>query len=81
MDYLILTMPHFYIENPAQAPIAERRAVYDALLNIKEANRGSLTVHFDALWYARQGPSGPELTTCNIYFTLPLSKEAAKISP
>jgi hypothetical protein len=81
MDYLILAMPVYYPENPAQAPIAERRAVYDALLNINKAGRGSLTVHFDALWYAEQGPSGAELTTCNIYFTLPLSKDAAKISP
>jgi hypothetical protein len=81
MDYLILVMPVYYPENPAQAPIAERRAVYDALLNIKKAGRGSLTVHFNPLWYAQQGPSGPELTTCNIYFTLPLSKDAAKILP
>jgi hypothetical protein len=81
MNYLILTMPLYYPENPAQAPTADRRAVYDALIAIKKTGKGGLTVHFDALWYWRLGLSGPELTTCNIYFTLPLLKDAANISP
>jgi len=80
MEYVILTMPVYYPENPKQAPMDERRAVYDALLRMKKSSRGSMTVRFDALWYARQGPKGPELTTCNIYFTLPLARDAAKIS-
>jgi hypothetical protein len=50
MDYLILTMPLFYPENPAQSPLEERRAVYYALLDIQKAGRGSLTVRFNVLW-------------------------------
>jgi hypothetical protein len=81
MDYLILTMPVYYPENPAQASMAERQAVYDALVSVKKAGTGAIKVRFDALWYWQQGPSGPELTACNIYFTLPLEKDAAKIVP
>ena len=81
MDYLILTMPVYYPENPKQAPIEDRRAVYDALLKIQKAGRGSLKIRFDPLWYATKGPVGPELTTCNVYFTLPLEKDAAQILP
>jgi hypothetical protein len=80
-DYLILRMPMYYPENPAQAPQAERQAVYDALIAIQKAGKGALKVRFDALWYSRKGPSGQELTTCNIYFTLPLEKRAAEILP
>jgi hypothetical protein len=80
-EYLILKMPMYYPENPAQAPMAERQAVYDALLAIQKAGKGGLKVRFDALWYSRKGPSGPELTTCNIYFSLPLEKGAATILP
>jgi hypothetical protein len=81
MDYLVLAMPLYYPENPAQAPLAERQAVYDALLRVAKTGQGGLAVHFDALWYVEQGSSGPQLTTCNIYFTLPLSKDAATILP
>lgn len=81
MDYLILTMPVYYPENSAQASMADRQAVYDALSRIKRDGKGSLRVSFDAQWYWRQGPAGPELTTCNIYFTLPLENDAAKIVP
>ncbi len=81
MDYVILTMPTYYPEGPAQATLAERQAIYDALLSINRAGKGSLKIRFDALWYSRQRPSGLELTTCNIYFTLPLDKDAAKILP
>jgi hypothetical protein len=81
MDYLILKMPSYYPESPAQASLSERQAVYDALVSIKKAGKGSLRVRFDALWYWQQRPSGPELTSCNVYFTLPLEKDAAKILP
>jgi hypothetical protein len=65
MEYLILTMPVYYPENPAQAPMADRRAVYDALIEMKRTGRGSLTVRLD-------GSAGMELTGCNLYFALPL---------
>ena len=71
----------YYPENPAQATTADRQAVYDALVSIKKTGTGSLKVRFDALWYSRQGPTGPELTTCNIYFALPLEKDAARVLP
>jgi hypothetical protein len=64
----------YYPECPAQATTAERKAVYDALVSITKAGKGGLKVRFDALWCSRQGPSGTELTTCNIYFALPLDK-------
>ena len=66
-------------ENPAQAPLAERRVVYDALMSIKKTGKGSLKIHFNALYYWHQEPAGPLLTTCNIFFVLPLEKDAAKI--
>ncbi len=81
MDYLILRMPAYYPENPKQASMEERRAVYDALANMKKTGRGGLKVRFEALEYWRRGPSGPELTTCNIYFSLPLDRDSAKILP
>ena len=81
MEYLVLAMPVYYPENPAQAPMAERRAVYDALLRMQKEAKGSLRVVFDALWYTRNGPAGPRLTTCNIYFKLPLPGDAAKVLP
>jgi hypothetical protein len=80
-DYLILRMPVYYPENPAQASMSERRAVYDALVSIKKTGKGGLKIRYDALWYWLQVPSGPELTSCNIYFTLPLEKDAAKLLP
>ncbi len=81
MDYLVLTMPEYYPENPAKASAAERRAVYDALVNLKKAGAGAIRIRFNALWYWRQGRSGPELTACNIYFSLPLDKDSAKVLP
>ncbi len=71
----------YYPENPAQATTADRQAVYDALVKIQRTGAGALKIRFDALWYSRQGPSGPDLTTCNIYFTLPLAKDAAGVLP
>jgi len=58
MDYLILRMPVYYPEGPAQASTEERKAVYDALVGIKKAGKGRLKIRFDALWYLRQEPSG-----------------------
>lgn len=81
MEYLILKMPAYYPENPAQASMAERRAVYDAMAGIQKAGKGGVKVRFDALWYSRQGAKGVELTTCNIYFALPLDEDAAKVMP
>ena len=81
MDYLILTMPIYYPESPKQASIENRREVYDALLSIQKAGKGSLKVHFDPLYFAEKGPSGVELTTCSIYFTLPLESDSARIVP
>lgn len=81
MDYLILTMPVYYPEDPAQASMPDRQAVYDALVRIKKEGKGSLKIQFDAQSYWKQGPAGPELTTCNIYFTLPLEHDAATIAP
>jgi hypothetical protein len=81
MDYLILVMPLYYPENPKQASLPERHAVYDALLAMQETKKGSLPVHVEALTYTRNGPLGPELTTCNIYFVLPLDKDAGKLLP
>jgi hypothetical protein len=81
MDYLILGMPLYYPENPKQAAFAERRAVYDALLAMQSGGKGTLSAHVEPLQYARQGRSGPELTSCNIYFVLPLDKNAGKLLP
>jgi hypothetical protein len=81
MDYVMLTMPVYYPENPAQASMEERRAVYDALVRIKNEKKGGLKVRFDAQWYWTQGPTGPELKTCNAYFVLPLQSDAANILP
>jgi hypothetical protein len=80
MDYLILTMGVPYSESaPKQAAVIARQAVYDALLKLKQTGQGSMTLHF---WGAvHKGPSGPELTACNIDFVLPLAPDAAKISP
>jgi hypothetical protein len=72
MPYLILAMPLYYPETPKQAPLSERRAVYDALLAMQETKKGTLQVQTEALYYVRQRASGAELTTCNLYFVLPL---------
>ena len=72
MPYLILAMPSYYPENPKQSPLPERRAVYDALLTMQGTGTGTLRVRTEGSYYVRQGASGPELTTCNVYFVLPL---------
>jgi hypothetical protein len=74
MDYLILTIPHYYPENPKQASKSERRAVYDALLALQTRGIGSMAARVEApLGFARIGTAGPELTACNLLFALPLS--------
>lgn len=78
MDYLILEIPSYYPENPKQASPDERRTVYDALINIQESGRGSVTARVEApLGLARNGASGAELVACNIYFALPLSVQVS----
>jgi hypothetical protein len=81
MDYLILSMPSYYPENPKQASVPDRRSVYDALLAMQETQKGSLPIHVEALQYTRNGTRGPELTTCNIYFVLPLARDAGNLLP
>ena len=76
MPYLILAMPLYYPETPKQAPLAERRAVYDALLKMQETKQGSLRVQTEPLYSFKYGASGAELTTCNLYFVLPLDWRA-----
>jgi hypothetical protein len=72
MPYLILAMPLYYPETPKQATLPERRAVYDALLKMQETKQGTLQVRTEPLYYFKYGASGAELTTCNLYFVLPL---------
>lgn len=72
IPYLILAMPLYYPETPKQAPLAERRAIYDALLKMQETKQGSLQVQTEPLYSFKYGASGAELTTCNLFFVLPL---------
>lgn len=70
MDYLILTIPLYYPEHPNQPSLAERSAAEDALLAM--AGDGRFTARIEApFWH--EGPMGPELTACNLFFSLPLS--------
>jgi hypothetical protein len=72
MPYLILAMPLYYPETPKQASLADRRAVYDDLLKIQDTKKGTLQVQTEPLYYFKYGASGAELTTCNLFFVLPL---------
>ena len=72
MPYLILAMPLYYPETPKQASLSDRRAVYDALLKMQETKQGSLQVRTEPLYSFKYGASGAELTTCNLFFALPL---------
>ena len=72
MPYLILAMPLYYPETPKQATLSERRAIYDALLEMQETKKGTVQVQTEPLYYFKYGASGAELTTCNLYFVLPL---------
>jgi hypothetical protein len=73
MPYLILAMPLYYPETPKQASLADRRAVYDDLLKIQDTKKGTLQVQTEPLYYFKYGASGAELTTCNLFFVLPLN--------
>jgi hypothetical protein len=78
MDYLLLTIPSYYPENPKRASVSERRAVYDALVAIQTSGRGSMTARVEApLGLARKGAAGIQLVACNLYFALPLSVKVA----
>jgi hypothetical protein len=72
MPYLILAMPSYYPESPKQAPLSDRRALYDALTAMQVEGKATLRIRAEAMHYVRRGASGAELTTCNIYFVLPL---------
>jgi hypothetical protein len=73
MDYVILGMVEYYPEDPRQAPLADRKAVYDRLLKIQDTGKGEFIARVQPDYFVRRGPSGPELTGCNLYFVLPLS--------
>jgi hypothetical protein len=76
MDYLILEIPFYYPENPKQASVSERRAVYDDLVALQASGSITARVEVPAV-LARTGPNGFELTACNLYFALPLSVQVS----
>jgi hypothetical protein len=79
MDYLILTIPSYYPENPKQASVSERRAIYDAFVAFQAAGGGRLAARVEApAGLASIGANGVALTACNLYFAFPLS---AQVSP
>jgi hypothetical protein len=74
MDYLILTIPFYYPETPKQASVAERHAIYDALVMLQSGGNGSITARVDAPeGLARMRRGRMELAACNLYFAFPLS--------
>ncbi|WP_155765357.1 hypothetical protein [Mesorhizobium erdmanii] len=78
MDYLILTIPVYYPENPKQASVRERRVVYDALVALQAKGKGSATVAVEAPGpLARPGKRGIELLACNLYFAFPISVQVS----
>ena len=78
MDFLILTIPSYYPENPKQASVSERRAIYDALAAFQAGGSGSLTAQVEAPGgLARTGANGIELVACNLYFAFPLSMKVS----
>jgi hypothetical protein len=79
MDYLILTIPSYYPENPKQASISERRAIYDAFVAFQAGGSGHLAARVEAPGsLASHGANGAALAACNLYFAFPLS---AQVSP
>jgi hypothetical protein len=79
MDFLILTIPSYYPENPKQASVSERRAIYDAFVAFQAGDSGRLTARMEAsAGLASIGANGVALTACNLYFAFPLS---AQVSP
>jgi hypothetical protein len=78
MDHLILKIPFYYPENPRQASVSERRAVYDAFATLQAAGSGSLSARVEAPEsLARKGARGVELTSCSLYFAFPLSVQVS----
>jgi hypothetical protein len=78
MDFLILKIPFYYPENPKQASLSERRAVYDALVSFQAAGRGILTARVEAAApLARSGARGAELAACNLMFAFPVSVQVS----
>ena len=78
MNFLILTIPSYYPENPKQASVAERHAIYDAFVAFQAGDSGSLTAGVEApAGLARIGANGIELVACNLYFTFPLSVQVS----
>jgi hypothetical protein len=78
MDFLILTIPFYYPENPKQASLSERRAIYDAFAAFQAVGSGTLTARVEApAPIARAGARGPELAACNLYFAFPLSVQVS----
>jgi hypothetical protein len=74
MDYLILTIPVYYPENPNKASKDERRAVFDGLVALKDSGSGSVSMRVEApLGLARARARGQELTSCSLFIALPLS--------
>ena len=72
MDYLVLTIPFYYPENPKQASLAARRAVYDAFVALQARGSGTITMRVEAPeTIARRGPRGVALTACNLYSAFP----------
>jgi hypothetical protein len=78
MDFLILAIPFYYPENPKQASVSERRAIYDAFVALQAGGSGSLTARVEApASLARIGASRIELAACNLYFAFPLSVQVS----
>jgi hypothetical protein len=80
MDYLVLAIPFYYPENPKQASVSERRAIYDAFVALQTGGSRSLTARVEApggLGLARIGRNGVELVACNLYFAFPLSVQVS----
>ncbi len=78
MDFLILTIPFYYPENPKQASVSERRAIYDAFVAFQTGGRGRLVARVEApAGLARIGANGRELAACNLYFAFPPSVQVS----
>jgi hypothetical protein len=78
MDVLILAIPFYYPENPKQASVSERRAIYDAFVAVQAAGSSSLTARVEApAGLARIGAHGTELAACNLYFAFPPSVQVS----
>jgi hypothetical protein len=78
MDFLILKIPFYYPENPKQASLRERRAIYDAFVAFQAGDRGILTARVEAPEpFARIGARGAELAACNLMFAFPVAVQVS----